>query len=230
MGNAYDILGDGTATYNEVSNVLTLNNATIACEGSAIYSQIDLTIELIGENKFICGGDELTYAIYASDRSLRKDIAITGDGSLEIVVDDDTCRANAGIIAADVWLRADVSVDLADATESSQVIVCNNLYVDEEQTLSAQSGSAENTSGISARGGIHFDKNAVVNVVGATATDDSYGIECSGKLTAKENATIFAESGSDRAGIVCYSVFLDYGANIHSEIDSVDGIRAMEGN
>lgn len=71
-GNAHDVLGDGTVSYNDFTSVLTLNNATIEFEGSAIYSQIDLTIELIGENKFICQGKDLTYALYASNISLKR--------------------------------------------------------------------------------------------------------------------------------------------------------------
>ena len=224
MGNAYDILGDGTVVYNEVSNVLTLNNATIECIGSAIYSQIDLTIELIGENKLICSGKELTYAIYASDRSLRKDIAITGDGSLEIAINDKTCRTNAGIIAEDIWLRADVSITLADATEDSLGINCNYMYLDEAKNLNIQVGAAENNSGISTRGGIFFDKDSVVNVLCSAATKESYGIECTGKLTAKENAAIHAKSGNGAADIVCYSVVLDYGAVLDAEIEAVNGI------
>ena len=223
MGNAYDILGDGTVSYNEVSNKLTLNNATIHCEGAAIYSQIDLTIELIGENKFICGGEELTYALYASDCSLRKDIAITGDGSLEIVIDDDTSRSNIGMIAEDVWLRADVSITVADATESSEGIVCNYLYLDEEKSLSVRTGSAKNAYGITARENIHVDEDSVVNVTGVAA-ENGYGIECGGNLTAKENASIYSVSGAGKAGIVCYGAVLDYGAVIDSEIEAVDGI------
>ena len=39
--NAHDIPGDGTVSYNEVRNRLTFCNASIECEGSAIYSEID---------------------------------------------------------------------------------------------------------------------------------------------------------------------------------------------
>lgn len=229
-GNAQDILGDGTVYYNKLYNKLVLNNATIACNGSAIYSDIDLTVELIGENKFICGDKDLTYALYAANGSLRKDLAITGNGSLEIVVNDESCGTIAGIIADDLWIRTDVSITLADAQESTIGISCDYLSLAEGKTLNVQVGSAETSTGISTRGSMFVDEDAVVNVAGAAATKESYGIECSGKITTKENATIHAESGSDNAGIVCYSVLLDYGANIQSEIDAVGGIRHIKAN
>ena len=227
-GNAYDILGDGTVYYNEVSNKLVLDNATIECDGSAIYSEIDVTVELIGENKFICKGKELTYGIYASNRSLQKDLVISGDGSLEILVEDEGCRGNAGIIADDLWIRADVSINLASATESTTGISCDYLNLGEGKALNVQVGSAENNTGIAVRGSMYLAEDSVMNTVCATATEESYGIECSGKITTEKNATIHAESGSDNAGIVCYSVFLDYGAYIYAEIDAVDGIRDMK--
>ena len=228
MGNAYDILGDGTVSYNEVSNVLTLNNATIECDGSAIYSQIDLTVELIGENKFIRKGKELTYALYASDRSLQKDLAIQGDGSLEIMVDDPNCRSISGIIADDLWIRADVSITLANAAESTHGISCEYLNLGDEQTLSVRVGSAETSSGIYARSNISVGENATLNVIGTASTEESWGIECAGIFTARENATINAKSGGDRAGIVCYSTLLDYGATINSEVDIVDGVQDLQ--
>ena len=229
-GNCHDILGDGTASYNYVSNILTLKNATIACEGSAIYSQRDLTVELIGENTFICSGRDLTYALYAADRSLKKDLAIRGDGTLKILVEDDTCKTNAGIIAENVWISSDVSITLANAAEGSKGINCGDLTLDDDRILSVQVGSAENSTGIFTRGSIHLSEGSVLKVVGAAAAKESFAIECTETFTASENVTIYAESGGDRAGIVCYSVFLNYGADIESEIDAINGIRNMKEN
>ena len=226
-GNAHDVLGDGTVSYNDFTNVLTLKNATIECEGSAIYSQIDLTIELVGENKFICHGKELIYALYASNISLKKDLAIRGDGSLEIVVDEETSRISAGIIADDLWIGADVSVTVGNATESTHGISCGYLNLSEGTALTVQVGAAETSAGISVRENMYLNENTVLDVMGAASTEESWGIECDGVITAKENATICAESGSDRAGIVCYGAFLNYGARIESEIACIDGLQIM---
>ena len=224
-GNAHDVLGDGTVSYNDFKNVLTLNNATIEFEGSAIYSQIDLTIELIGENKFISSGKELTYGLYASNISLRKDLAIRGDGSLEIVVDADNSRISAGIIADDVWVGADVSITVGNASESTHGITCNYLNVSDDKSLNVKVGSAETSSGIYTSGNMYIDEGATLTVTTAPSSDESTGIKCEGTFTAKENATIQSTSGSDRAGIVCYSTVIDYGAAINCEIDSVNGIQ-----
>ena len=59
--NKGDILGDGTVYYDESNNILTFNNATIEYDNTVVYSEIDLQIQLIGENKFICTNEE--YAI-----------------------------------------------------------------------------------------------------------------------------------------------------------------------
>ena len=51
--NEDDILGDGTVRYDSTNKILTLDNATIESEDTVVYSEIDLHIQLIGENKFI---------------------------------------------------------------------------------------------------------------------------------------------------------------------------------
>ena len=227
-GNAHDVLGDGTVSYNDFTNVLTLNNATIECEGSAIYSQIDLTIELIGENKLICDGKELTYALYASNIALRKDLAIRGDGSLEIIVDEESSRISAGIIADDIWLGSDVSINVGNAKENSDGISCSQLIITEDKTLFVRVGSAENSTCIHSQGNMHLTEGATLDVASAASFEDSWGIECLGSFTVLENATIKADSGSEHAGVVCYGAFLDYGATIHSEIEFIDGMRNMK--
>lgn len=229
-GNAHDILGDGTVSYNEVRNRLTFCNATIECEGSAIYSEIDLTVELVGENKFVCSGKEYTYAVYTSDVSLKKDLAITGNGSLEIIIADDTCENNAGIIAGELWIGADVSITLANAADSSDGISCSYLNLDENTVLTVKTGSAEQSSGIFVRGNMHLEDHSVLHVTGSASEKESRGIEVTGTVTAEEAAQITASCGGTRAGIVCYDVFLDYGANVNSGIDAIDGIRYMAGS
>ena len=230
VGNAHDVLGDGTVYYDDFLNVLTLNNATIECEGSAIYSQIDLTIELIGENKFICNGKDLTYALYASNISLQKDLAIRGDGSLEIIVDEPSSRISAGIIADDVMIGADVSITIGNASESTHGISCSYLNLDDYKSLSVKVGSAENSAGIYSRGNMFLEEGAKLTVESAASSEESFGIECAGIFTARENAAVHAVSGGDHAGIVCYNTFFDYGATINSGIDSINGIRNMKAN
>ena len=84
--NQDDVLGDGTVYYDANNNILVFNNATVKSEKTTVYSKIDLNIQLIGENKFICAGEEAGTGIYAGDYNLSKDLAIIGDGSLTIEV------------------------------------------------------------------------------------------------------------------------------------------------
>ena len=65
--NEDDVLGDGTVSYNPVSNTLTLNNANIEHDYAIILSVIDLKIELIGENRFLCKDRNYITAIYVAD-------------------------------------------------------------------------------------------------------------------------------------------------------------------
>ena len=51
--NSEDVLGDGKVYYDESNNILTFDNATIEYDNTVVYSEIDLHIQLIGENKFI---------------------------------------------------------------------------------------------------------------------------------------------------------------------------------
>lgn len=85
------------------------------CEGSAVYSEIDLTVELLGENKFVCNGKELTCGLYASDRSLQKDHAIHSVGALEIIMDDHSSRRTSGINEDDLIIRSAASSKVSDA-------------------------------------------------------------------------------------------------------------------
>ena len=64
-GNADDVLGDGTVSFNKAKGVLTLTNASIS---GAISTSLDnLTIELVGENSLYQGGS------YASLQSMYGD-------------------------------------------------------------------------------------------------------------------------------------------------------------
>ena len=63
------------------------------------------------------------YALYASDRSLQKDLAIQGDGSLEIIVDDPNCRSNMS-----VGENATLNVIGAASTEESWGIECAGIF------------------------------------------------------------------------------------------------------
>ena len=55
--------------------------------------------------------------------------------------------------------------------------------------------------------------------------EKSMGIECTGSFMACEGSTVNATSGDEDAGVLCHSVFFDYGATLNAEIDAIDGVR-----
>ncbi|MBR5384145.1 MAG: hypothetical protein IK133_10000, partial [Clostridia bacterium] len=88
--NASDILGDGTASYNESKNTLTLNNCAVNGEGhkdesttnknGVLFSAMDdLTVELVGQNALI-GFNDTSGEVYHGIKA--KALTIKGDGDL----------------------------------------------------------------------------------------------------------------------------------------------------
>lgn len=82
-GNASDILGDGTVSYDVSTNTLTLNNLTATYSGNYIESSLaTLNIDLLGENKIDCT-DAAIYNTY-NNASLYFKSTDTYYGSLSI--------------------------------------------------------------------------------------------------------------------------------------------------
>ena len=89
--NANDVFGDGTVSYDLLTNTLTLNNAHLIGGGivdnhfsdseTVVYSASGLTLNLIGKNFLECTND----AVERSTVLLVKDeLTIIGDGTLEL--------------------------------------------------------------------------------------------------------------------------------------------------
>ena len=208
--NMYDVLGDGTVMYDNVSHKLTFCNAVIECEGPIVYSQRDLTMVFVGENKFLCTGDDAV-AVYASDGMLRKDLSFEGDGSLVIEVQGrmSTC----GIVADDLWIASDLSVSLSGGESSSVGLECSFLNIEKEKQVTVKVEPAEEAMGIYVRGDMTLQENCVLNVDGS--------ILSTGTIIAEENAAI-----QGNAPLRC-NVFYDDGAAVAPEIDAVSGIHTM---
>jgi len=101
-GNAGDVLGNGTVRYDEVSNILTFENASITsdeygydCDTNYYRRMVcikqELILNLIGENKIEAINDGTTcfrwYGLYY-DIDSDKPLTITGAGTLEIETGD----------------------------------------------------------------------------------------------------------------------------------------------
>ena len=175
--NDEDVLGDGTVSYDEKNNVLTFNNATIEYKNTVVYSEIDLHIQLVGENKIICTDDDYGIGIYAGDYNLNKDLAIVGDGSLTIEFPNASNEAVA-IAADNLTVATQVNITTHDCETMVNGIVCaSDLMVVNKATLSVTSGGATKySSAVRVRGNALFEEGTTVK---ASTVSSSAGI-CKG--------------------------------------------------
>ena len=182
--NKDDVLGDGTVSYNDYENVLTFTNAVIENDYVIVYSLVDLKIELVGENKFICKDGESVYAIYASDGILRRDIAFEGEGSLAIEFQN-VSRDGLAIVADDLWIGADISITTPDCSDISNAIICtSSLSVRSQSSVKINNGAAKSSTAISVDGNATIERGSSLEiVVRKDALDTCNGFLVEGELT-----------------------------------------------
>ena len=223
--NQDDILGDGTASYNEINQVLMLENAEITYDKQAaddgvsaiIYSLIDLTVLLTGENKFIVNAGDYVPAVYAANYLLSKDIVFTGGGSLSIEYQSSPANA-MGIYGEDVTVEADVTLTmLGGEAISNGVYVEGVLTVRNGATLTVNNGAAKYSCGVKSRGNCYIEKNSAlnINITGGT-TDDCKGLNVGGSLVILEDSSV--------------SVSVDEAASIKKECVNVCGLISLGAN
>lgn len=182
-GNKDDILGDGTVYYNASNNILVFDNATIESEDAIIYSKIDLNIELIGQNKFVCTNEKYSIGIYAGDYNLSKDLAITGEGSLIIELLNPSAEA-VGLSAADLTVATDLTVLTSDCENMVHGIVCaSSLMIVDKATVTVNNGAAKYSSAVRVRGNAFLEEGTVLNVSANSGTSGiCKGLSISGDL------------------------------------------------
>ena len=223
--NQDDILGDGTASYNEINQVLMLENAEIVYDKEAaddgvsaiIYSLIDLTVLLTGENKFIVNAGDYVPAVYAANYLLSKDIVFTGGGSLSIEYQSSPANA-MGIYGEDVTVEADVTLTMLGGEGiSNGVYVEGVLTVRNGATLTVNNGAAKYSCGVKSRGNCYIEKNSAlnINITGGT-TDDCKGLNVGGSLVILEDSSV--------------SVSVDEAASIKKECVNVCGLISLGAN
>ena len=207
-GNAHDILGDGTASYDVKTNKLTLNNATIEYNYNPIQADHDLRIELVGENKLICKDKENINAIYASNGILRKDISIDGDGTLEISFVNVT-GSGTGIVAEDLWIGADVTITTPDGVDIANGIVCtSNLTLRNEATVTVRNGSARSSTAVSVRNNAIIEAGSTLDISAAPgSTGACNGLGVGGNLNLAKNSSLTVSVDDETAETsACVSV------------------------
>lgn len=189
--NKDDVLGDGTVYYDEHNNILTFNNATIESDDWSVYSNIDLNIQLIGENKFVCTNEEYSAGVYISDYYLSKDLAFLGDGSLIIEFPNKSAEA-VGIFASDLKVMSDVTVKTSNCENKIHGIVCDaSLILAEKASVTVNNGCAKNSVGVRVRGNALFEEGTSLNVSVQPGTAEiCRGLGVSGDLVLGKNTSL----------------------------------------
>ena len=252
--NASDIFGNGTASYNAKENKLTLSNSVIEYNHSIIYSEIDLQIELIGENKFICKDTENVTAVYASNGILRKDISFDGEGTLDISFENISASCT-GIVADDLYIGSDVTITTPDSSNISNGIVCasvmtlrNNAAVTVNNgaarsstavtvnrdtiiengsalEITVKGGSVDACNGLCVNGNLVVGRNAVLNVnIDDESVENGECVSVYGIVDICRDSKVTA-TAKKTCGISCYSfVSIDEGATVNAEIEALGEI------
>jgi hypothetical protein len=189
--NQDDVLGDGTVYYDANNNILVFDNATIESEDTVVYSKIDLHIELIGENKFVCTNEEYGTGIYAGDYNLNKDLAIIGDGSLTIEIPNANGEA-AGLSAAVLTVATELTVITPNCENMVHGIVCDSsLMIVDNATVTVNNGAAKYSSAVRVRGNAFLEEGTALNVsVNPGTTEICKGLSISGDLFLGKNTTL----------------------------------------
>ena len=206
--NKDDIFGDGTVSYDDYENLLTFTNAVIENNYVILYSLVDIRIELVGENKFICKDGESAYAIYASDGILRKDVAFEGDGSLTIEFQN-VSRDGVAIVAEDLWIGADINITTPDCSEISNAIICtSSLSVRSPSAVKINNGAASSSTAVSVDGNATIEKGSSLEInVRPGAQDTCNGILVEGELTLGRDSSLNVSVDDENAVINnCISV------------------------
>ena len=189
--NEDDILGDGTVCYDPYNNILIFDNATIEFEYTTVYSKIDLTIQLIGENTFVSTYEDYSIGIYASDNHLTKDLAILGDGSLTIELPNAGTEA-IGIYASDLTIMSDVTVKTSDCEHAVNGIACtSSLLIGNKATVTVNNGAGFFSSAVRVRGNAFFDEGTALKVsVNPGTTGICKGLSVSGDLVLSKDTAL----------------------------------------
>ena len=186
--NAGNVTGagiGGTVTYDPVTNILTLNNATITKTNSFNYAisrrdedSRDLNINLVGNNAITIGSPESSVygviGIYAAKVSIKG----TEGGSLSV---------------STPLLSPEYNICINGAKE----VAIENCTV--TATTGNSNGSSNNNSqcsGINVGNGPLSIKNATVTAIAGNTTEFSQGIQVYSGSLSIENSTVTANGGN----------------------------------
>lgn len=211
--NASDVLSNGTVSYDEETNTLTLNNANLTVSktlGSSDSSHIivtdgSLNINLVGKSTITTAGTTRTTGIYTDG-----DLSVSGSGELEIIM----CASGSytensyGIITehltvskAKLTVKPDASLDVTEnfVKLSMGIAAYNGMEVKDGAVIESigtkvKPGSSHESTGIYVNRGDFVIKNATVTATGGEAGN----LSDSGEIITEEANTF-------SYGVCCYN-------------------------
>lgn len=214
--NCGDILGDGTVSYDEISNTLTLNNANITYDGTeviAIYQ--DLTIICIGNNTLTTNTSSCILNDVGS-------VTITGSGTLSLVSNADpaiveaqggltitggcTVTAQSATFSAISLFDEPLTIDNATLIakgngKDATILACANLVLNNAAITSAHTYDAATHKFLDAAGNEAKD-DIIIGVAGTgleeLTVDNAQGTNKfihNGQLLIKHNGKLFNALG-----------------------------------
>jgi hypothetical protein len=171
---------------------------------------------LIGENKFVLSGDVVP-AIHVSDFSLSKDILIFGEGSLTIDFTG-TCTSALGILAEDIRIESDVTINMPDCTD-----IANGIYSHASLTLTnganvtVNNGAAAYSTAVKARNNVDIERGCTLNVSTRPGTTTlCRGLNVGGSLVVWDDAVLNVsvdDSVSEASECINVPAFFSVGPN-----------------
>ncbi len=201
--NKDNVLGDtGTPTvvYDPVTNILTLNNATIQDMKNigresigVIFLKKDLTINLEGEN--IIAFDKMSYKPLCSIMTdYNNSLTIQGEGNLTINTGDRTTYNNYGIYLFQRVTKkgsGTLTINAGKGKENSFGISVKETHIEDGRII-INSGEAANES-YGLKGALHISGNGIIEASAGTSVK-SIGIFTDGKeLSLSDNARLVAK-------------------------------------
>ena len=222
--NCRDVLGDGTVSYNALTQVLTLNNAAITGTASpegdvayGVYAAQDIWLELKGTNRITVNTDGKHTGLRVKGSAL-----ISGDGSLTVTTSDcDPAAAGStsyGIsITGELWVESGtLNVTAGNAAADGQ---CVGIWAAEliqvmDGTLNVTAGTGSISVGIGSEGS-YMQMGGTVTT---SASDGgiSYGLflYSNDLVVVGSDSRLTATAGQANglsAGISCYRLTMDGG-------------------
>ena len=177
--NAGDVLGDGTVSYDERANTLTLSGASVSAQNMpyGIYAENDLNIVLEGKNSVSVGGEfstedltqfscrDISAAIYSGGNLTIREGAGSGtlNASASALMEENAKRGltSSGIYASGNLTLEDVSVEASGGDVNVEYDVSVSTGIECADVLTVSGGDLTARSGDVSSGAKIRDSEAI---------------------------------------------------------------------